>query len=50
MILRVYILHKLVSCQGKMYKKHAEVTINLRYLTHKEQQFQNLSYIYIIYK
>ena len=25
MILRVYILHKLDSCQGKMYKKHAEV-------------------------
>ena len=25
MILRVYILHKLDSCQGKMYKEHAEV-------------------------
>ena len=32
-------LHKLDSYQRKMYKKHAEVTINLRYLTHKELQF-----------
>ena len=32
-------LHKLDSYHGKMYKKHEEVTINLRYLTHKELQF-----------
>ena len=39
MILRIYISHKLDSFQGKLYKKHVEVTINLRYLTHKELQF-----------
>ena len=39
MILRVHILHKLDSCQGKVYKKRAEVTTNLSYLTHKKLQF-----------
>ena len=39
MNLGIYILHELDSCLGEMYKKRAEVTISLRYLTHKELQF-----------
>ena len=42
MILRVYILHKLDSCQGKMYKKHAEVT----YITYRSNIY---AYINIYY-
>ena len=38
--LRVHILRKLESCLGKMYKKCAEVTINLRYLTQRSYSFQ----------
>ena len=32
----IYILHELDSCLEEMYKTHAEVTINLKSLTHKE--------------
>ena len=39
MNLRISILYELDSCLGVMYKKRVEITINLRYLTHKELQF-----------
>ena len=50
---RGYILHKLDPSQEKIYKKHAEVTINLRYLTRMELQFSkpfSSTLLYILYQ